>query len=108
MEVVINAYKEYGEDCIHKLNGMWSVAIYDKQEKTLFCASDRYGIKPFYYYKDNERLIFGSEIKQILSHGINKDVNDDIIYDFLVFHFIDHTEQTFFKNINRLQAGHKL
>lgn len=107
-EVVLNAYKEYGEDCLHKLNGMWSFAIYDKTEKTLFCSRDRYGIKPFYYYKDKERLIFGSEIKQLLSCGISKEVNDDIIYDYLVFHFIDHTEQTFFKNIYKLQAGHKL
>jgi asparagine synthase (glutamine-hydrolysing) len=107
-EVVLNSYKEYGEECLHKFNGMWAFAIWDKKEKVLFCSRDRYGIKPFYYYNDNERLIFGSEIKQILSTGINKEVNDDIIYDYLIFNFIDHTEQTFFKNIFKLQAGHKL
>jgi asparagine synthase (glutamine-hydrolysing) len=106
-EVTLNAYKEYGEDCLHKLNGMWAFAIWDKQEKTLFCSRDRYGIKPLYFYKDNNRLIFGSEIKQILSCGVDKSVNDEIIYDYLVFHFIDHTEETFFKHIHKLQAGHK-
>lgn len=106
-EVTLNAYKEYGEDCLDKLNGMWSFAIWDKHEKTLFCSRDRYGIKPFYYYRDSNRLIFGSEIKQILSCGVDKSVNDEIIYDYLVFHFIDHTGQTFFKHINKLQAGHK-
>jgi asparagine synthase (glutamine-hydrolysing) len=107
-EVVINSYKEWGEECLHRLNGMWVFALWDKHEKTLFCSRDRYGIKPFYYYKDDKRLVLGSEIKQILKCGVNKEVNDDIIYDYLVFHFIDHTEQTFFKHINRLQAGHKL
>lgn len=107
-EVVINSYKEWGEDCLHKFNGMWVFALWDKQEKSLFCSRDRYGIKPFYYYQDEQRLILGSEIKQILKCGIDKTVNDDIIYDYLVFNFIDHTEQTFFKHINRLQAGHKL
>lgn len=107
-EVIINAYKEYGEDCLHKLNGMWAFAIWDKRDKTLFCSRDRYGIKPFYYYVDKDRLIIGSEIKQILDCGVDKTVNDEIVYDYLVFHFIDHTEETFFKRIKKLQAGHKL
>ncbi|MEO8514472.1 MAG: asparagine synthetase B, partial [Ignavibacteria bacterium] len=106
-EVVLNGYKEWGEDCLHKLNGMWSFAIWDRQEKTLFCSRDRFGIKPLYFYKDDNTLIFGSEIKQILSCGVDKTVNDDTIYDYLVFNFIDHTENTFFKNITKVQAGHK-
>ena len=106
-EVVLNAYKEWGEDCLHRLNGMWAFAIWDKQEKTLFCSRDRYGIKPLYFYKDDKKLIFGSEIKQILSCSVDKTVNDETVYDYLVFHFIDHTENTFFKNITKVQAGHK-
>ncbi len=106
-EVVLNAYIEWGEECLHKFRGMWAFAIWDKQEKTLFCSRDRFGIKPLYYYKDNNRLIFGSEIKQILDCGVDKSVNEETIYDYLVFHFIDHTENTFFKNITKLQAGHK-
>ncbi len=107
-EVVLNSYIEWGEECLNKLNGMWDFAIWDRKEKTLFCSRDRYGIKPFYYYIDSTMLIFGSEIKQILSCGINREVNDDIVYDFLVFNFVDHTEKTFFKNVQRLQAGHNL
>ena len=107
-EVILNSYKEYGEDCLHKLNGMWAFAIWDKKEKSLFCSRDRYGIKPFYYYKDKSRFVFGSEIKQILDLGVDKTVNDEIIYDYLVFNFIDHTEQTFFKNVQKLPAGWKL
>jgi len=106
-EVVLNAYKEWGEDCLHKLNGMWSMAIWDKKEKSLFCSRDRFGIKPLYYYRDKDRLIFASEIKQILNCGVDRTVNEETIYDYLVFHFIDHTENTFYKNITKLQAGHK-
>lgn len=106
-EVVLNAYKEWGEDCLHKLNGMWAFAIWDKKEQSLFCSRDRFGIKPLYFYKDSERLIFASEIKQILGCGVDRTVNDETVYDYLVFHFIDHTENTFYKNITKLQAGHK-
>jgi asparagine synthase (glutamine-hydrolysing) len=107
-EVIINAYIEYGEDCLHKLNGMWAFAIWDRKEKTLFCSRDRYAIKPFYYYKDADKLIFGSEIKQILSRDVKKEVNDEMVYDYLVFNFMDHSDQTFFKNIFKLPAGWKL
>ena len=107
-EVILNAYKEWGEECLHKLNGMWAFALWDKHEKTLFCSRDRYGIKPFYYYNSGSELVFASEIKQILSRGIDKTINDETVYDYLVFHFIDHTENTFFKHINKLQAGYKL
>lgn len=107
-EVILNAYREYGEECLHKLNGMWAFAIWDKKDKTLFCARDRYGIKPFYYYKDSHRFIFGSEIKQIIDFKINKGINDEIIYDFLIFNFVDHTPETFFKYIHKLPSGFKI
>lgn len=107
-EVILNLYKEYGEECLNKLNGMWVFAIWDKESKTLFCSRDRYGIKPFYYYRDNEKFILGSEIKQILSCGVNKSVNEDTVYDYLVFNFTDHNEETFFKNIYKLPAGYKI
>jgi len=107
-EVILNSYIEYGEDCLNKLNGMWAFAIWDKRDKKLFCSRDRYGIKPFYYHKDNNTLIFGSEIKQLLSCGIPKEPNDEIIYDYLVYNFIDHNEECFFKNIYKLPAGYKI
>jgi asparagine synthase (glutamine-hydrolysing) len=107
-EVILNLYKEYGEECLNKMNGMWVFAIWDKENKTLFCSRDRYGIKPFYYYRDNDKIIFGSEIKQILSCDVSKSVNEDIIYDYLVFNFTDHNEETFFKNIFKLPAGYKI
>ncbi len=104
-EVVLAAYQKWGESCLDKFNGMFAFVIYDTQTKEVFGARDRYGIKPFYYYIDNERLIFASEIKSILPL-VERKANDQIIYDYLLFNRTDHTEQTFFQNIFKLQHGH--
>lgn len=107
-EVILNLYKEHGEECQNKLNGMWSFAIWDIEKRKLFCSRDRYGIKPFYYFLNKDTFLFGSEIKQLLSYKIETGVNQNMIYDYLIFHFIDHTEETFFKNIFKLPAGHQI
>lgn len=106
-EVVLAAYKEWGEKCLDKLNGMFAFAIYDTKTKDLFAARDRFGIKPFFYYLDDDKFIFASEIKSILPL-IKKEVNNKILYDYLVFNRTDHTEETFFKNIKRMNPGHCL
>ncbi len=67
-EVILKSYEEWGEDCVHKFNGMFAFAIWDSNENKLFLARDRYGIKPLYYYYENGIFIFGSEIKSILKH----------------------------------------
>ena len=66
-EVLLYAYQHWGEECLHRLNGMFAFAIYDSRRQKLFAARDRLGIKPFYYYFRNGRLVFSSEIKAILS-----------------------------------------
>jgi len=104
-EVVLNAYCEWGNACLDKFNGMFAFVIYDKKTKELFGARDRYGIKPFYYYKDSEQFIFASEIKSILPL-VKRKPNDKIIYDYLLFNRTDHTQETFFNNILKLQHGH--
>ena len=65
-EVILYSYIEWGEECLHKFNGMWAFAIYDIKEKSIFISRDRYGIKPFYYYYDNNHFILASEIPPIL------------------------------------------
>ena len=108
-EVVLNSYIEWGEKCLGKFNGMWAFAIYDRASNELFCARDRFGIKPFYYYADDEQFIFASEIPSILSILKKKPTaNDQAIFDFLVFNRTDQTEQTFFNEIKKLQHGHIL
>lgn len=104
-ELILYSYIEWGEDCLNKFNGMWAFVIFDKIKREVFASRDRFGVKPFYYFKDNNRLIFASEIKSILPL-VNRDANNKIIYDYLLFNRTDHTEETFFKGIKKLQHGH--
>jgi asparagine synthase (glutamine-hydrolysing) len=107
-EVILYAYKEWGFDCVKKFNGMWAFAIYDKNKNILFISRDRFGIKPLYYYHNNNNFIFSSEIKAILKCGIKRKANDRIIFDYLYYNLIDHSEETFFYGIKRLMPGHNL
>ncbi|MFX1538888.1 MAG: asparagine synthase (glutamine-hydrolyzing) [Promethearchaeota archaeon] len=106
-EVILCAYVEWGEKCVEKLNGMFSFVIWDGDKRRIFGARDRFGIKPFYYYIDEDRFIFASEIKAILkANDIRYTPNDSIIYDYLVMGLHDHEEETFFKGINQLLPGY--
>ena len=108
-EVLLAAYTEWGEACMHRFNGMWAFAIYDKETRNLFVGRDRFGVKPFYYYSDKDRFIFASEIPPILK-VLNRKVNPDnqTIFDYLVFNRTDQTEATFFEEIKKLQHGNSL
>ena len=108
-EVLLNAYIKWGEDCLHRFNGMFSFIIYDKLKKNIFIARDRFGIKPFYYYLSNDIFVFSSEITPIINVLAEKpEPNYQIIFDFLLYNRTDHTEETFFKNIKKLQHGCKM
>lgn len=104
-EVILAAYEEWGEDCLDRFNGMFSLVIFNTETKEVFGARDRFGIKPFYYYRDESRFLFASEIKSILPLLDKKEANDSIIYDYLLFNRTDHTVDTFFKGIKKLQHG---
>jgi len=107
-EVAINAYLEWGVACLERFNGMFAFALWDRREKRLFCARDRLGIKPFYYHSDGKELVFSSEIKAILAAGIQRKANGPVILDFLKTGLLDHTDETFFRGIAKLPAGHYL
>lgn len=108
-EVLLAAYRHWGEDCLHRFNGMWAFVIYDREEKSVFAARDRYGIKPFYYYQTSDTFAFASEIPPLLSLLTGKPTADNqSIFDYLVFNRTDQTEKTFFNEIKKLQHGHKL
>ena len=105
-EVIIHAYEEWGENCLEKFNGMWAFALYDFNTDKLFCARDRFGVKPFYFYCQDDNFMFSSEIKAILQNNIvNREVNTEIAMDFLDRGVSDHTNQTFFKGIYQLQPS---
>lgn len=104
-EVILHAYSEWGEACVHKFNGMFAFAIWDRRNKKLFCARDRLGIKPFYYWCDGTRLVFASEIKAILASGIKAESNSDGLQDYLTFQFC-LGDKTLFKDIKKLEPGY--
>lgn len=108
-EVIINAYKEWGTSCVNRFNGMWAFALYDKKQSKIFCSRDRFGIKPFYYYIDEEKIIFASEIKQIIEDkSIKRIANDKLIYNYLFYGKDDYNDETFFKSIYSLLPSHNL
>jgi asparagine synthase (glutamine-hydrolysing) len=108
-EVIIRAYEKWGEECLKRFNGMFAFALWDNSNKRLFCARDRFGIKPFYYYFDGRLFVFASEIKSILLHpDVPKRPNEPIIYDFLALQLLDHTDNTCFDGIKQLSPSHYL
>lgn len=101
-EVILHGFEEYGEEIVPKLRGMFSFVIWNKKEKTLFGARDRFGIKPFYYAKMGDTLMFGSEIKAFLHHpAFKKELNHDALEHYLSFQY-SPLETTFFKNVYKL------
>jgi len=78
-EIILASYLEWGERCVEKFNGMWAFCIYDPQKKILFLSRDRLGQKPLYYYYDDKKFIFSSEIKGILQHKVKLKLNKDAI-----------------------------
>lgn len=104
-EVIVHLYEEVGEHCVEQLRGMFAFAIWDIRRQTLFLARDRVGIKPLYYYLDDQSLVFASEIKAILTDpAIPTIVDPDLIDRFLVFNYIPGPD-TAFKNIHKVQPG---
>jgi asparagine synthase (glutamine-hydrolysing) len=106
-EVLLASYQQWGETCLNRFNGMWAFVIYDRWEKKIFASRDRYGIKPFYYYKNDRFFAFASEMPPLLSLLPGKPTPDNqSIFDYLVFNRTDQTQSTFFNEIKKLQHGH--
>ena len=105
-EVVLNAFAEWKDACVEKFNGMFAFAIWDKKKKKLFLARDRYGIKPIYYYKTNQTIVFGSEIKAIIQSGLCRSLLDkEALVEYLTFQNF-FTDKTLYKNVKMLLPGH--
>ncbi len=105
-EVLLNAYVQWGPDCLQKLNGMYAFSIWDDKEKTLFCARDRIGIKPFYYTFQDSQFIFASDIKTLIASGVYKpEPNWEGVYHAMSFG-VAPRPMTSFKDVLALQQGH--
>lgn len=107
-EVILHGYEEYGPEVLNKFRGMFGIAIWDLVSKELFIARDFFGIKPIYYTQVGNDLIFGSEIKCILTHpNVKKELNESALQNYLSFQY-GVPNDTFFKDIYCLQPGHYL
>lgn len=104
-EVILHGYEEYGEKILNKLRGMFAFVIYDIKTKELFGARDFFGIKPFYYYIDDDVFMFGSEIKSFLGNpNFKKEFNKEMLPLYLSFQY-SALEDSFFKNVYKLKPG---
>ncbi len=104
-EVILHGYEEYGEKILNKLRGMFSFVIYDIKTKELFGARDFFGIKPFYYYIDDDVFMFGSEIKSFLGNpNFKREFNKEMLPLYLSFQY-SALENSFFKNVYKLKPG---
>lgn len=105
-EVILEAYKFYGYDCVHKFNGMWSFCIYDKEKQSLFLSRDRFGIKPLYTIENESVFAFGSEAKAITAAFPDENIPDlNIVHRYLTGRNTDIDSSCFYKNIKIFPAA---
>lgn len=106
-EVILAAYRKWGMDCVNHLRGMFAFAIWNENDQTLFCARDRFGIKPFYYTIQKGVLYFASEVKALLPFVDKIETDLDGFKDYLTFQFC-MAGKTLFKGIRELLPAHHL
>lgn len=107
-EVIVHAYEQYGYACLDLFNGMFAIAIWDANQRQLFLARDRLGIKPLYYWVDNDQIIFGSELRAVSLHPIvPREIDPAALDCFLTLEYIP-SPRTIYKDIYKLQPGHYL
>jgi asparagine synthase (glutamine-hydrolysing) len=106
-EVILHAYEEWGPDCLQRMNGMFSFALWDQRRRQLFLARDRFGIKPLYYALHDGRFVFASEIKSLLHAGIPRRVSPEALVEYFTFQNM-LSDLTLFDGVKLLPAGHTL
>lgn len=108
-EVILALYEKHGDKVSKYLSGMFSFAIYNPMDNSLFCSRDRFGEKPFYYaVGDRGEFIFGSEIKAILASGLIDPILDKSSLSYYIQHLYIHPTETIYQNIKVLSPGHSL
>ncbi len=106
-ECLLAAYLEWGTDCVNHFNGMWSFCIYDIQKKLLFLSRDRLGIKPLYYFENDGRFVFGSELKAVLAKGVERSVDSQALNHYLMFSYAP-VASSILKGISKLPPATNL
>ncbi|MDP2385488.1 MAG: asparagine synthase (glutamine-hydrolyzing) [Bacteroidota bacterium] len=105
-EVILEAYRLWGADCLNKFNGMWAIFIWDAPQKKMFISNDRFGVKPLYYYEEDAGFRLFSETKQLRAYSdITKTINQKHLNDFLNFGYVDVDEETMYTNVYRFKKS---
>ncbi|HTA61602.1 MAG TPA: asparagine synthase (glutamine-hydrolyzing), partial [Bacteroidia bacterium] len=104
VEVLINLYKEFGKNCLNKINGFFAFVLYDKQSQTFFAARDRLGIKPFYYYADENYFTCSSELKAVKYITDCNTINKTALYAYLQLTYVPE-KTSIIENIYKLEPG---
>ena len=108
-EVIVAAYRQWGEGCLSRFNGMFAFALWDAGKQRLFCARDRFGVKPFYYQYDGHGFAFASEARAlVLTQAWRIQPHLPAVRDLLALDWVDHESHTFFEGLRQLPAGHWL
>lgn len=107
-EVILAAWLQWGRECLSRFNGMWAFVIFDRSRHEVFCARDRFGIKPLYWVETGESTAFASEIRQLRPLLAEVRPVADRVEDFLATGLSDHTPDTFLHGIRQLPGGHWL
>ncbi len=107
-ETILHLYEERGLDFVNEIEGDFAIALWDAEREQLVLARDRIGVKPLYFYQQDGRFIFASEIKAILRHpGVTRELDEESLYHYLTF-LTTPAPRTLFRNIQKLPAGHVL
>ncbi|MCA9554285.1 MAG: asparagine synthase (glutamine-hydrolyzing) [Myxococcales bacterium] len=107
-EVILNAYRQWGARCVDHFVGMFAFCVFDRQERTFFLARDRLGKKPLYFYKDDERLIFASELKAILMDPtVPRVMEPTAVVDYFAYNYVPGP-QSILRDVQKLPAGHAM
>jgi len=106
-EVLLYGYQVWGKEVLHRLNGFFAFAIYDRENHSLFLARDRFGIKPLYWYADDEFFAFGSELSALLNYPIPRYLDPIALLSFLQLTYIP-APLTILKGVWKLKPGHYL
>ncbi|PWT76729.1 MAG: asparagine synthase (glutamine-hydrolyzing), partial [Chloroflexi bacterium] len=109
-EVILAAYREWGDNCLARFNGMFAFVLVDRAQKKILAARDRFGVKPLYYWRSREGLLaFASEIKQFtVLPGWRACLNGQRAYEFLNWGLLDHTAETLFTGVRQLRGGESI
>lgn len=106
-EVLLGAFQKWGVECLGRLNGMFAFAIWDEARQRLLLARDRFGEKPLYYFHEDGRFVFASELKQFLEDkDFHREIDRSALADFLLFSVQDQDERTFLERVKQLPPGH--